>query len=69
MINGFQLKTNVSAIVEDLVKAGRLAGSLSGGRQDKATYIPHIYTKSQNNWVDSFYKQNGYLGIPLLPCV
>ncbi|XP_052238485.1 E3 UFM1-protein ligase 1 homolog [Dreissena polymorpha] len=49
------------SIVEDLVKAGRLAGSLSGGRQDKATYIPHIYTKSQNNWVDSFYKQNGYL--------
>ena len=25
-------------------------------------YIPDIYTKAQNEWVDSFYRQNGYLG-------
>ena len=25
-------------------------------------YIPDIYSKTQNQWVDSFYKQNGYLG-------
>jgi hypothetical protein len=29
---------------------------------EKALYVPDIYTKSQNDWVDSFYKQNGYLG-------
>jgi hypothetical protein len=45
-----------------LVNTGRLAGSISGGRQEKALYVPDIYTKSQNDWVDSFYKQNGYLG-------
>ncbi|XP_076076266.1 E3 UFM1-protein ligase 1-like [Mytilus galloprovincialis] len=49
------------SLLEDLVNKGRLAGSISGGRQEKALYIPNIYTKSQNEWVDSFYKQNGYL--------
>lgn len=53
----------ISAILEDLVNTGRLAGSISGGRQEKALYVPDIYTKSQNEWVDSFYKQNGYLGM------
>ncbi|XP_064606518.1 E3 UFM1-protein ligase 1-like [Liolophura sinensis] len=49
------------SVLEELVSSKRLAGSVSGGRQEKATYIPDIYTKSQNNWIDSFYKQNGYL--------
>lgn len=49
------------SILEELVNTGRLAGSISGGRQEKAIYVPDIYTKSQNEWVDSFYKQNGYL--------
>ncbi|WAR06782.1 UFL1-like protein [Mya arenaria] len=49
------------SILEELVGTGRLAGTISGGRQDKATYIPDVYTRSQNDWVDSFYKQNGYL--------
>ncbi|XP_071112658.1 E3 UFM1-protein ligase 1-like [Haliotis cracherodii] len=48
-------------ILEKLIKMGRLAGSVSGGRNEKATYIPDIYTQSQNEWVDAFYKQNGYL--------
>ncbi|GJQ88203.1 hypothetical protein Trydic_g13195 [Trypoxylus dichotomus] len=26
-----------------------------------AQYIPNIYTRSQNEWVNNFYKQNGYL--------
>jgi len=25
-------------------------------------YIPDVYVKAQNDWVDNFYKQNGYLG-------
>ncbi|XP_046571677.1 LOW QUALITY PROTEIN: E3 UFM1-protein ligase 1-like [Haliotis rubra] len=48
-------------ILEKLIKTGRLAGSVSGGKKEKATYIPDIYTQSQNEWVDAFYKQNGYL--------
>jgi len=44
------------------VTSGRLAGSLTGGHHDKAMYIPDIYIKAQNDWVDNFYKQNGYLG-------
>ncbi|XP_060085103.1 E3 UFM1-protein ligase 1-like [Ylistrum balloti] len=49
------------SILEELVSTGRLAGTISGVRQENAAYIPEIYTKTQNQWVDSFYKQNGYL--------
>ncbi|KAG5873898.1 hypothetical protein JTB14_005509 [Gonioctena quinquepunctata] len=35
---------------------GSLTGKLAG-----AQYIPNIYAKSQNEWVNNFYKQNGYL--------
>lgn len=31
------------------------------GRQAGAQYVPSCYTKSQNDWVLSFYKQNNYL--------
>lgn len=31
------------------------------GRQTGALYVPSCYTKSQNEWVMSFYKQNNYL--------
>lgn len=30
-------------------------------KQLGAQYIPHVYTKNQTDWVDSFYRQNGYL--------
>lgn len=49
-------------VLEKLVNSGRLNGDIIGGRQDKASYVPEIFSKTQNNWVDSFYKQNGYLG-------
>lgn len=50
------------SICEELLKDGRLPGSLSGGRvSDRTTYIPNIYATSQNEWVDNFFKQNGYL--------
>ena len=55
-----------AAILEGLVTAGRLGGVVSGGRQEKAVYIPTCYTRAQNDWVDSFYRQNGYLGLPLI---
>ncbi|XP_010768456.1 E3 UFM1-protein ligase 1-like isoform X2 [Notothenia coriiceps] len=49
------------SVLEELVNTGRLKGSVVGGRQDKAVYIPDIYSKTQNAWVDAFLKQNGYL--------
>ncbi|KAG1679909.1 E3 UFM1-protein ligase 1 [Nymphon striatum] len=51
------------SIVDDLTKSGRLAGYVQGAKQEKATYIPDIYSKSQNDYVESFYKQNQYLGM------
>uniref|UniRef100_A0A3Q2NZN6 E3 UFM1-protein ligase 1 n=1 Tax=Fundulus heteroclitus TaxID=8078 RepID=A0A3Q2NZN6_FUNHE len=49
------------SVLEEMVNGGRLKGSVVGGRQDKAVYIPDIYSKTQNAWVDSFLQQNGYL--------
>ncbi|XP_019617876.1 PREDICTED: E3 UFM1-protein ligase 1-like [Branchiostoma belcheri] len=49
-------------VLEKLVSDGQLAGSITGGRQDKALYVPDIYNKTQMKWVDNFYSQNGYLG-------
>ncbi|OWF52506.1 E3 UFM1-protein ligase 1-like [Mizuhopecten yessoensis] len=57
---GFQDRLFFS-ILEELVSTGRLAGAVSGARQENAAYIPEVYTKTQNQWVDAFYKQNGYL--------
>lgn len=44
------------------MNTGRLKGSVVGGRQDNAVYIPDIYSRTQNAWVDAFLQQNGYLG-------
>ena len=57
-INFFSL-----AVAEDLISTKRIKGSISGGRQASiATYIPEIYSRSQNEYCDNFLKQNGYLG-------
>ncbi|KAL3882424.1 hypothetical protein ACJMK2_028766 [Sinanodonta woodiana] len=47
--------------LSELLQKGQLAGSLSGGKHENATYIPDIYSKAQNEYVDCFYRQNGYL--------
>lgn len=57
---GFQ-ENLVYSMLEELVNSARLKGSVVGGRQDKAIYIPDIYSKAQSTWVESFLKQNGYL--------
>ncbi|NXW71716.1 UFL1 ligase, partial [Hirundo rustica] len=49
------------SLLEELVNSGRLKGTVVGGRQDKAVFVPDIYSRTQNKWVDSFFKQNGYL--------
>lgn len=49
-------------MLEELVNSGRLRGTVVGGRQDKAVFVPDIYSRTQSTWVDSFFRQNGYLG-------
>ncbi|XP_044024738.1 E3 UFM1-protein ligase 1 [Siniperca chuatsi] len=62
MIGAFGFQEHLLyCVLEELVNTGRLKGSVVGGRQDKAVYIPDIYAKTQNAWVDSFLQQNGYL--------
>ncbi|XP_040839724.1 E3 UFM1-protein ligase 1 [Ochotona curzoniae] len=57
---GFQEQLLYS-VLEELVNSGRLRGTVVGGRQDKAVFVPDIYSKTQSAWVDSFFRQNGYL--------
>ncbi|KAL6034348.1 hypothetical protein STEG23_029734 [Scotinomys teguina] len=57
---GFQEQLLYS-VLEELVGTGRLRGTVVGGRQDKAVFVPDIYSKTQSTWVDSFFRQNGYL--------
>ncbi|XP_042907673.1 E3 UFM1-protein ligase 1 [Parasteatoda tepidariorum] len=62
IINHFKFPEKLFyCVVEDLINEGRLAGSISGGRSERAIYVPDIYAKSQNEYIDSFFKQNGYL--------
>ncbi|KAM7136532.1 E3 UFM1-protein ligase 1 isoform 1-T1 [Molossus nigricans] len=57
---GFQEQLLYS-VLEELVNSGRLRGTVVGGRQDKAMFLPDIYSRTQSTWVDSFFRQNGYL--------
>uniref|UniRef100_A0A1A7XR01 E3 UFM1-protein ligase 1 n=1 Tax=Iconisemion striatum TaxID=60296 RepID=A0A1A7XR01_9TELE len=62
MIGAFGFQEHLLySVLEELVNSGRLKGSVVGGRQDKAVYVPDIYARTQNSWVDSFLQQNGYL--------
>jgi hypothetical protein len=52
------------AIIGNLMETKQVAGVITGKQQGGSSmYIPAIYSKSQNDWVNSFYKQNGYLGM------
>ena len=59
----FELKFTcfVVAGIDQLCSEGRIAGSIQG-RQDKAVFVPDIYSKTQTSWIDDFFKQNGYIG-------
>ncbi|KAG0725427.1 E3 UFM1-protein ligase 1 [Chionoecetes opilio] len=64
--HGFQQRLFFS-VAEKLIQSGRVPGVLTGGRQvHRAMYIPSIYSRTQNEWVDSFLKQNGYLDFEAL---
>ncbi|XP_026318831.1 E3 UFM1-protein ligase 1 homolog isoform X2 [Hyposmocoma kahamanoa] len=67
---GLLKPTPVTVIINHCNMADRLFMSLFDqlnapgvltGRQAGALYVPSCYTKSQNDWVMSFFKQNNYL--------
>lgn len=67
---GLLKPTPVTVIINHCNLADRLFMSLFDqlnapgvltGRQAGALYVPSCYTKSQNDWVMSFFKQNNYL--------
>nr|XP_045606783.1 E3 UFM1-protein ligase 1-like [Procambarus clarkii] len=61
MQHGFQQRLFFN-VAEKLIATGRVPGVLTGNRQiHRAMYIPSIYSRTQNEWVDNFLKQNGYL--------
>jgi hypothetical protein len=67
---GITKPTPVSAIISHISMPEKIFFSLTNdvslsgqmtSRSTGAIYIPHIYTKTQIEWVKSFFKQNGYL--------
>ena len=36
------------------------SGSLIGGHQETATFVPDVYSRTQDEWISAFYSQNGY---------
>lgn len=51
-----------TAILDNLQELKQVPGVVTGKQSGNSIYIPTIYSKSQNDWVENFYKQNGYLG-------
>ncbi|XP_076648226.1 UFM1 specific ligase 1 [Halictus rubicundus] len=49
------------SITDSLQETKQIPGVVAGRQGIKSFYIPTIYSKSQNEWVENFYKQNGYL--------
>lgn len=56
------LNSLFTALIDKLMEAKQVPGVLTGKQASNSIYVPSIYSKSQSDWVDSFYKQNGYLG-------
>ena len=47
----------------ELLSTGQIRGKLFGGKQEmSAVFLPEFYHKAQKKYVDSFFKQNGYIG-------
>jgi len=45
----------------EVVNALISEGGLPGEVQNNDTYVPHLQAKTQTRWIDSFYKENGYI--------
>lgn len=50
-----------SSVVDSLIETKQFPGILTGNMTGNGLYVPKIYSKAQNDWVNNFYKQNGYL--------
>ncbi|MCI4391658.1 hypothetical protein PGIGA_G00137300 [Pangasianodon gigas] len=62
LIGQYGLQDNLLySLLEELVNSGRVLGSVVGGRQDKAVFVPDVYCRAQNAWVESFLTHNAYL--------
>ncbi|XP_065649420.1 E3 UFM1-protein ligase 1 homolog isoform X2 [Hydra vulgaris] len=48
------------SVLETLMNTHRLCGSIQG-YHEKAIFTPDIYSKTQTNYIDSFFNQNGYI--------
>ena len=48
-----------NSVLDDLLKTGRINGQLTTGLN--RTFIPSIYSSTQKEWIESFYKHNGCL--------
>lgn len=46
---------------DSLHESKQIAGILSNRQSNTCLFIPHVYSKAQSEWVNNFYKQNGYL--------
>ncbi|XP_070149945.1 E3 UFM1-protein ligase 1 homolog [Polyergus mexicanus] len=49
------------SILDGLQEVKQVPGVVTGKQSGNSIYIPTIYSKSQNEWVENFHKQNGYL--------
>lgn len=68
-INSTRIKNNkiivmlrFSAIIHSLQSTDEIPGTISGKQGANSIYTPSIYSKNQNQWIESFYRQNGFLG-------
>nr|CAD7405049.1 unnamed protein product [Timema cristinae] len=49
------------SIIDSLMHRKQVPGVVTGKQAGSSIYVPAIYSKSQNDWVNGFYRQNGYL--------
>ncbi|KAG8228820.1 hypothetical protein J437_LFUL008316 [Ladona fulva] len=49
------------SVVEGLLEKKQIAGTLSSKQGPNSLFVPSVYSKSQTDWVNSFFRQNGYL--------
>lgn len=51
------------AIIDSLIESKQVPGIVTERCGSVCSYIPQIYIKSQTEWVNNFFTQNGYLGV------
>lgn len=56
----FQLIGAQDSLYHTLIVELNPAGVVTS-KQKGAMFVPHVYSKTQSDWVESFYRQNGYL--------